>query len=299
MGMLRDPGGRAVPMPERLLVGRSPSAQIVVPLGDVSAEHALIAWGRDGWTVRDLGSRNGTWVGGRQLEPGERAPLTRGDTILLGLSRHPLLLESDAAPAALAISGAEVVEGDGTWLALPSGEQAEVVLVPDDEPGWVVLGDPSRRVRSGDEVEAGGRTWRVILPEGLHSTDVRASSEEATTVEFRVTLDEEHVQTRIRTGQATYELKPRAHHYVLLTLARARLEDEAAGVPSIRQGWRTIAQLERMLRQTRNHVCVQLYRARQELSRLGAAEAQCILESHPRTGAVRLHAPVLRIEAVG
>jgi two-component system response regulator AtoC len=75
-----------VPVPSTLLIGRDPSADIRLEAGAVSREHARVhASGRaPAVSVEDLGSRNGTFVRGRQLAPRERAPLAVGDAIWVG-----------------------------------------------------------------------------------------------------------------------------------------------------------------------------------------------------------------------
>jgi catechol 2,3-dioxygenase-like lactoylglutathione lyase family enzyme len=56
---------------DSISVGRAETNQLAFPEDDgLSREHALIELGDDGWTVRDLGSRNGTLVNGKKLEKG-------------------------------------------------------------------------------------------------------------------------------------------------------------------------------------------------------------------------------------
>lgn len=72
----------------RMLVGRAPNSDCVVPEGCVSRKHAQL-W-RDGerWYVRDLGSRNGTRVNGvRVIEATEVRP---GDRVSLGGASYRL-----------------------------------------------------------------------------------------------------------------------------------------------------------------------------------------------------------------
>jgi pSer/pThr/pTyr-binding forkhead associated (FHA) protein len=65
-----------------LTLGRSPVCDVVVSHDTVSRRHAQIFRGEAGWYVSDLGSSNGTWVGGQRVE--REAPVRRGDQILLG-----------------------------------------------------------------------------------------------------------------------------------------------------------------------------------------------------------------------
>jgi hypothetical protein len=64
-----------------LLIGRSRRCDFVVADPSVSRRHALLLRGRDGWTLYDLGSTNGTRVNGWRVE---RAVLRTGDEVELG-----------------------------------------------------------------------------------------------------------------------------------------------------------------------------------------------------------------------
>ena len=70
---------------ERVAVGTLESNDLVVDVEGVSRVHAVFERFGDTWTVRDLGSRNGTFVNGGRII-GERA-LHSGDEILLGRLR--------------------------------------------------------------------------------------------------------------------------------------------------------------------------------------------------------------------
>jgi pSer/pThr/pTyr-binding forkhead associated (FHA) protein len=80
---------------ETRLVGRDPSGNDVV-LDDarVSARHARIEWTGRGWSVHDLGSKNGTFLSGT---PAEGSPLTNGDWLSFGglLARFELVTEEE------------------------------------------------------------------------------------------------------------------------------------------------------------------------------------------------------------
>ena len=70
---------------DRITVGTLESNDLVVDGGGVSRVHAAFERFGDAWCVRDLGSRNGTFVNGARVV-GERA-LHSGDEILLGRLR--------------------------------------------------------------------------------------------------------------------------------------------------------------------------------------------------------------------
>src|SRR5579871_5988135 len=54
---------------------------------------------------------------------------------------------------------------------------------------------------------------------------------------FSVSLDEEFVRLQMTLGNRVVDLGARNHNYLLLTLARRRLQDLAAGVPPGTAGW--------------------------------------------------------------
>ena len=70
---------------ERLTVGTLESNDMVVAAEGVSRVHAVFELFGESWCIRDLGSRNGTFVNGGRIV-GERA-LRAGDEILLGRLR--------------------------------------------------------------------------------------------------------------------------------------------------------------------------------------------------------------------
>lgn len=78
----------------RVIVGRSPEADVIVDFDDVSRNHAAL-WREGGTTnVRDLGSSNGTFVDGVRIGA-DPVPIGHGST--LGISQHSYrFLSSDA-----------------------------------------------------------------------------------------------------------------------------------------------------------------------------------------------------------
>lgn len=78
---------------QRVVLGRDPQADLVLPSAKVSRRHAEIARGRDGVTVRDLDSKNGTRVGGVPVGSAPIA-LTLGTPVDVGPFRVRVALAS-------------------------------------------------------------------------------------------------------------------------------------------------------------------------------------------------------------
>lgn len=66
---------------ESLVVGRDPACELVLEDPRVSKRHARLEWNGAGWSLEDLGSKNGTFVDGA---PAGGAPLKDGQWISFG-----------------------------------------------------------------------------------------------------------------------------------------------------------------------------------------------------------------------
>jgi hypothetical protein len=63
-----SPGKRMFMEKQQMIIGRDESCDLVVPERQVSRQHATITLEGDGYVVRDLGSKNGTFVNSQQLD---------------------------------------------------------------------------------------------------------------------------------------------------------------------------------------------------------------------------------------
>lgn len=75
---------RRAPLPERgaVTIGRDEGCEVAIPDGAVSKRHARLVVNEDGAVLSDLGSKNGTRVGGRRIT--EPTALASGDVFELG-----------------------------------------------------------------------------------------------------------------------------------------------------------------------------------------------------------------------
>lgn len=279
-------------IPGRALVGRSRTCALQLTDRAASGEHALICWKGDHWELRDLGSRNGTWLDGQRLEPADRPTLTAGAALAFGDPLHPWILQSVDPPAALALpeDGGAPARAEGGLLTLPDAEQPELT-VHEAAPGrWVAeRGEQSWPVAADDVVEAGGRRWRLSLGSALGSTwqanEALAVADAA--FRFAVSPDEEYVELEVSGAGQQRTFKGRAHLYLLLTLARRRLADQEAGASEANAGWVYHDELVRMLRVQEAQIYVQVYRARKQLGEAGVEGAGQIVERRASTRELR------------
>jgi len=300
MATLSDAEGRIELLRPHHLIGRSRSMHTRVPDQEVSAQHAAILWTGEGWFLKDLGSRNGTFLDGRRLPAGELAPLRAGTSLAFGGLSRVFTLGSDAPPAASARRGDVLVEGNGDYLALPTEDDPAVLIAFEPGAGWV-LSDEERAtpITDGQGVDVGGERWVVSLPEAITATrdaGARRLTLADCALRFRVSADEEYVELTVLLGGEAHPLKPRAHHYTLLVLARARL-GEPSGTPEAERGWLYTADLARMLRVSRNQLYVGFHRARKEIEALGL-EGAGLVEKRSTTRQLRVGVADLAVDAI-
>lgn len=293
MAVIRDPNGDLFPLLAHHLIGRSRSMQTTVRQPDVSSQHLSVAWDGERWLARDLASRNGTRIDGVALKPGENCVLSAGSVIELGTSAARLVLVDDGPPSVIVRSAAGARWGDDSMLALPSDEDPQVVLMQDPLLGWLCTveeGEP-RPIASGQTIVVGGIGWTVELPDEVKPTvslrSLRQSSQGGSSLRLSlgVSADGEYVEPSLHLPQGVVSLPPRAHHAVLLELARRRLEDHEE--PEAEQGWVYRDELRREVQMSNNQLYVSVYRLRKELSAHGLSAEECIEQRKP-TRQIRL-----------
>src|SRR4029078_10212220 len=70
----------------RLVIGRGDDCDLRLPHESVSRRHAVLS-GDGAWRIEDLGSSNGTFVGGVPLHKGASRPIEPGQIVMLGDAR--------------------------------------------------------------------------------------------------------------------------------------------------------------------------------------------------------------------
>jgi hypothetical protein len=284
-----DRTGEVHTLSGRSLIGRAPGCAVVLDEGQVSSEHATIAW-RDGWWVRDLASRNGTTLRGEPVHPGVDRPLARGVQLAFASVCCTLIEDGPPRPAARDLQTGALCSSPGEVLALPE-DHPTVSIVPGPRGGWQLeREDDDRPVSDREEIEVSGRRYRLYLPVSVDPT----LAAQRVTLSFLVSPDEEHVSVELIGAARRATLRPRIHLYLLLTLARARLS--ATSPDPLERGWVLRDDLARMLRCDPVTINVQLHRLRQDLAAHGLEGAPALLEVRARTGQVRLGTDAIEIQ---
>lgn len=298
-GLFWKNSNKHVPMRNHTLVGRFPQCDIRIDSPKVSGHHARLQWIGDGWEIRDLGSRNGTYVDGRRLEPGGRISIDTGATIALARHGADFELVDASSPGAVAIDQQTRATyfAERGLLALPGAQNPIATLFMNSDGEWLVENnDASKVVVDGQIIEINGTKYRLELPslegETLQS-GMGAPTLESIGLRLAVTPDEEQVEVTVLVGGHAKRLPERRYHYLLVTLARAWIAEEGI-TPSMR-GWVDREEICRGLEMDPMKLNVEIYRARKQLAELGVQGAAGLIERRAGTYELRIGVPNVQV----
>jgi hypothetical protein len=287
--------GRPLFLVARTVVGRLRACQLQIASASVSALHAQIVWDGGGWQVRDLGSRNGTYVDGRRLGAGQVAALAKDGLVTFGQSEQCYRLVDASAPGLTASSDrGETLVAREHVLCLPSDEDCELTIYRDSGLRWVSSTEAGESpVDDLEVVRAGGREWRIGLPGIIAGTDETTAGHDlglgGARMTFFVSRDGEHMTAALDQGGATIQLEYRAHLLLLLELARARLADAAkAHLPSSEHGWVYRDELRSSLGIDDTNLNIWAHRARHHLIKSSARGAGALFERRAGSRQIRI-----------
>ena len=280
-------------VPCRCLVGRSSLADIVLSSRRASSEHASLGWHAGRWTLRDLGSSNGTTVNGRPLLARDRAILSAGSQICFGGDDESWLL-ADAAPpdpCAVQLGSQRYSWGQQSLLVLPSEEEPEASIFVEGGRWRVDDGSEMSSPECGDIVRLKSGFWRLLLPENGGATDGMTAGCELDLgrVELRFRVSRERLVLNLIQEANSVQIPSRACLYTLLTLARLRMNSL---LPEAEAGWISSIELAEMRGCSLEKVNVDIHRLRKMFQEAGLLHAAQIIE---RDDAKRLRIGVKRI----
>lgn len=261
---------------------------------DISRTHAVISWNNDTWSIKDT-STNGTFVNGRRID-NRGTQLLQHDRIQFGnLQADYWELIDNHAPQSMLLPvspGLEPVLLSGL-VGLPSEQQPDITLYASADGQWMCESSAGTYpLKSGDLVGTEEKTWRFVDSKPSSETEVIAAdhlpADEKIGLDFSVSQNEEHVSLTVLLNNQAFNLSQRSHHYLLLLLARKRLEDQQGNVSDQERGWLLKEQLATMLGMSESHINIQIYRFRKQLNSVLSESGfiqQCI---ERRSGELRL-----------
>jgi hypothetical protein len=277
------------------LVGRAPDAALRLDHTSVSWRHASLRWTGRGWELQDLGSLNGTFLNGNRVDPGARALLRVGARLRFGDGDCAWLVVDLDPPEAAATAlddGTRITPLDGL-IVLPNPDEPELSLYRQADGAWIAEGPDRVWAPERDEiVVAGNRRFRFEPGAAVHATSTSLSNRvtpATLALEFLVSRNEEQVDLSIVHGGQRSALKPRAHTYLLLTLARLRVQDQATPeLPATSHGWVEQSRLLRMLATNLSQLTLDIYRARRQFSDAGVVDSAQLVERRTSSRELRI-----------
>jgi hypothetical protein len=303
MGAIRETStGQVRILEPNHVVGRVPAPACALTLNEpyVSSVHAELRWTGEKWDLKDLGSRNGTYLDGRRIEPSVTHKIARGSKIAFGRVEQEWEVTDDSAPPVMAVplGGGEPVVLEGDLLALPSSDDPRATIYPTTDGSWVLeaVDEAPVALVHMQTFEAVGRLWRFCCPDMSQATLVpsRASLEfgrdlpslqqrevQNLCLVLSVTRDEEYVHLRVSCGDREFDMGARRHNYLLLTLARRRLAEAAEGLPESSCGWIDQDEYAHDPTMMAPHLNVDVFRIRQQFAKVGVIDAARIVERRP------------------
>lgn len=298
MGILRErTTGRRFTLGARCLIGRHEACDVQLADPRISSEHASLHWVGDRWELRDLGSRNGTFVRESRVAPGERIGLLEGAVVSFGGRGKDWELVDASPPVAAARHPrtGEARMGTAQLLLLPDDNAPLVTIFEEANGRWMMESDEATQVvRDHEPVIVAGESWILELPTSNGST-LTAGQEpilEDLGLRIAVSADEEHVEVTVLHDGRTIPLVPRSYHYLLLTLGRLRVQD-AALTPGER-GWVEREDLCKMLAVDPLRLNTDVCRLRKQFAEAGVHGAAGIVARRP--GSAKLRLGVERVE---
>jgi FHA domain len=290
MGLLwRIDDERREPLSPEYIVGRAEENDLCLYPRFVSVRHALLRWTDCGWELRDLGSTNGTYLDGVRLSG--IVQLRKGARISFGdVSETWVLMEdSPPVPVAIALEGGARCRLESGSIVIPADPDAVATIYALEGEWFLETCDSRRPLAPGETFSVAEGTWKFHCPQGAAATVAcveRPFRLEESTLLLSVSSDEERVSASLQLEKRFKDLGLRASFYLLLVLARQRLDDRA--LPVVQRGWVDVPDLLQMIPEYANdtHLNVDIFRIRRLLADVGMQDAACIVQR--RRGQLRL-----------
>lgn len=301
MGVLRSRKGDArVVLSAVHVVGRMQSCTLPLTSTFVSTAHALIRWDGQAWSIRDLGSRNGTFVNEVLIQRGEEVALRRGARIAFGGPGEAwdLISADRPEPALVPLDGGAPIVLSRSITGIPTRVEPLATIYL-DRGTWLLEHEESRRpLEPGALFVVAGRAFRFDCP-GAAALTTQSAKDAWTLADTDFVLgvprNEEEVSLTVHSGERTKDLRRRASFYLLLVLARARTAQLRR-----REGseWVAVEDLLRMIPEyaSQMHLNVEIFRLRRLLSAAGFVDAGGIIER--RRGQLRIGVERIEIRTI-
>jgi hypothetical protein len=181
-----------------------------------------------------------------------------------------------------------------TLTVLPNNEAPEVTLYPLPNMFWQCeTNNTTEQVYTGDTIHTSAGNWYFVDNYPLGETSffggADAMSMLKTNATFTVSQNEEHVLLTVTIGNYEFNLGRKMGHYMLLILARKRLEDIDNNIADSEAGWLDKSIICDELRTEEQYMNIQIYRYRKQLEQVAPQHLFLPQTVERRLGELRLN----------
>ncbi len=211
---------------------------------DISQSHALISWKGSHWYIQDH-SRNGTLVNGEYINHAT-VKLSKGSKIKFGEKEttqwEMINLDSPSSYLKSLENPNKIVELTSCHV-FPDTKKPEILIYPEDTIWKLEKNGEAIDLVQGEVYNIDNEEYVFVENNILEDTMDNGHVVNNAYFQFILSSDEEHIRIKIITQNQELDLGERVHNYILLALARKRLNDVNKGYVLRDQGWITIASL--------------------------------------------------------
>ncbi|MCD9460561.1 FHA domain-containing protein [Marinibactrum halimedae] len=232
-----------------------------------SRNHCIIEYIGNTWVLIDH-SKNGTYVNNKKVEA-KRVSLNKDDTLTFSKKGgESFIVISTEPPQPFLINQSKNHFIQLTSNNILPNENHPELLIYRHNFEWVLEHDKTvKKLYSHDNITLNKESWVFFPNDTIQDTVTHAinglSSIHRYTLYFSVSLNEENVQVSIQHHDDTLiDFGYKAHHHILLILARQRLLDEARCIPDSEHGWIANEVLTSELGIDTSHLNTHIYRLR-------------------------------------
>ena len=269
-----------------------PKCSLTLREAEVSGVHALLRWTGAAWEVKDQGSRNGTFVNGARLENGKSREVQRGCRLAFGTEANEWEIVDDSAPTVMAVpldGGEPRVLEDGL-VALPSAEEPRFSIYRGTDGRWLLESGQSFEstpLAHAQTFQAAGRLWRFCSPTQAAPTLAKPRAIERAADSFSVgkmhltlsvTQNQEYVEARATQDGRELSLGASVYFYLLVILAKQRIEDDRAGLRDSACGWVDYEDVDDPVMESSAVLALGVHRVRKIFLRAGFSDGAQIIE---------------------
>lgn len=235
-----------------------------------SRNHAIICWDGKEWRLRDTSS-NGSFINQVRSNQGVFNPLKDKAKIRFGHLPSETWEVLDLTPPVTCLiplhESLPLIPLYDTEL-LPLDNVEIMVYLAEGGQWFCDAGEGGNILTSGDKVGHDGLFWQFseARTSDITATESTAPPPDDIQFHFQVSQSEEHVSLNLVVDNRVIDFGERSHHYLLLLMARQRLEDQAKGLDVAEQGWIKKDVLIKMLGMEEQHINIHICRFRKQVA---------------------------------